>query len=103
PVAIRIFSLRSNVFGATQMVCGDRQSWPHHETSRCEASHLLFPAPAFVHRDVLLVAHEIPDRRLSSKRKIDAKELARTHTRKGQRGFAQGLARDRARVDPGAT
>src|SRR5947199_5409715 len=65
-------------------------------------SHLLFSASAFVNRDGRFVAHEIPDGRLSSKREIHAKELARTQPRKGQRGFAQGLARDCARVDPSA-
>src|SRR5436309_15670997 len=65
-------------------------------------SQLLFPASAFLGSDVFLVAHEISDSRLSSKREIHAKELARTHPRKGQRGFAQGFARDRTGVDPGA-
>ena len=64
--------------------------------------HLLFPAPAFVSRDVLLVAHEIRDGRLSSKGKIDAKELARTPAGKSQRGFAQRLARDRSGIDSGS-
>ncbi len=67
-----------------------------------EASHLLFPAPAFVRGDVVLVAHEIRDGRLSPEREIDAKELARTQAGKRQRRFAQRLARDRAGVDPGA-
>ena len=67
------------------------------------AAHLLFPVPAFVSRDVRLVAHEICDGRLAPKREIHAKELARTHAGKGQRGLAQSLARDRAGVDPGAT
>src|SRR5882724_4972879 len=66
-------------------------------------SQLLFPAPAFVSRDVLLMAHEIRDGRFSSERKIHPKELARTHAGKRERGFAQSLARDRAGVDPRAT
>ena len=48
------------------------------------------------------MAHEIRDGRLAPEREIDAKKLARTHAGKSQRGFAQGLARDRAGVDPGA-
>src|SRR6266481_3798195 len=65
-------------------------------------SHLLFPAPAFVSRDGRLVMHEIHDGRLTSERKIDAKELARAHARKRERGFPQSLARDRAGVDSSA-
>src|SRR5438128_8235739 len=66
-------------------------------------AQLLFPAPAFVSRDVFLVAHKIRHSCLASKRKIHAKELTRTQAGKGQRGFAQSLARDRAGVDSGAT
>ena len=65
-------------------------------------SQLLFPAPAFASRDVFLVAHKIRDGRLASEREVHAKELARTHAGKRERGFAQSLARDRAGVDPGA-
>ena len=65
-------------------------------------SQLLFAPPALLRRNVLLMAHEIRDGRLSPKREIHAKELARTHAGKRQRGFAQRLARDRAGVDPGA-
>src|SRR5436853_4893607 len=66
-------------------------------------SHLLFSATAFLSRDVFLVAHEIGHGRLAPKREIDAEELARAQSRQGQGGFAQGLARDRAGVDPGTT
>jgi len=66
-------------------------------------SQLLFPVPTFVSCDVRLVAHEIRNCRLASKRKINAKELARTHAGKSQRSFPQCLARDRAGVDSSAT
>jgi hypothetical protein len=46
--------------------------------------------------------HEIHDGRLTSERKIDAKELARTHAGEGQRCFAQGLTWNRTGVNPGA-
>src|SRR5947208_10534239 len=59
-------------------------------------SHLLFSASAFVNRDGRFVAHEIPNGGLSPEREIHAKELARTYAGEGQRGFAQGLSRDRA-------
>ena len=63
------------------------------------SSHLFFPAPALTGRDIPLVPHEISHGRLSPEREIHAKELARTHSRKRQRGFAQRLAWDRAGVD----
>src|SRR5438034_8007543 len=66
-------------------------------------SHLLFSASAFVNRDGRFVAHEIPNGGLSPEREIHAKELARTYAGEGQRCFAQGLARDRASVNAGAT
>ncbi len=66
-------------------------------------SQLVFAPPPLLRRNVLLVAHEIRHRRLSAEREIHAEELARAHARQGQCGFAQGFARDRTGVDPGAT
>src|SRR4029077_17248516 len=66
-----------------------------------EPSHLLFPAPAFVSPDVVLVAHEIRDGRFSPKREIDAKKFAGAQPGKRKGGFAQGLTRECARVDTG--
>ena len=48
------------------------------------------------------MAHEIRDGRFAAKGEINAKELARTQAGKGERGFAQGLTRDRAGIDSSA-
>jgi hypothetical protein len=48
---------------------------------------------------VFLVAHEVFNRRVASKREIKAEEFARTPTRKRERRFAQRFARNGARVN----
>jgi hypothetical protein len=45
------------------------------------------------------VAHEVFNRRVTPEREINAKEFARTPTRKRERRFAQRFARNRTGVD----
>ena len=49
-----------------------------------------------------LVIHEIGDRRLASKREINAIQVPRLQARKRQRGLAQRLTRERSGVGDGA-
>jgi hypothetical protein len=95
------FAMQQRIRSDTHGVGIDKTRRP--ETSRRCRFAFALPSVAFVCRNGRFVAHEIRDRRLSPEREIHAKELARTHAREGQRGFAQGLARDRTRVDPSAT
>ena len=52
-----------------------------------------------MHDNAFLVAHEVFNRRVTSKREINAEEFARTPTRKRERRFAQRFARNRTGVD----